>query len=107
MSSNIRETRDMILQIKQAAAEAEPRITGLNRALRRYVALSRRAGFPPYIMDLIAKAQQGKIAVDTLTRSIQYFYTVSGPIGWLLGIGGLALTGFMVADMMELGRPQY
>ena len=107
MSSNIRDVRDEVRALQQELAVAGGELATFNRALTMYVALSRRAGLPPYIMDLIAKAQQGRIAIDTLTRSIQYFYTVSGPIGWLLGLGGLALSAFMVADIMEVGRPQY
>jgi len=76
----------------------------MNRLLTTYVSLARKTGLPPEIMDMIAKAQQARIAVETLTRSIQYFYTVSGPIGWLLGLGGLAVSGFMIADLIDIER---
>ena len=104
MSMTIDEAREKVRDFER---DAVPRLTNLNRLLTTYVSLSRKAGLPPEIMDLIAKAQQARIAIETLTRSIQYFYAVSGPVGWLLGLGGLALSAFMVADIMEMERPQY
>jgi len=101
------EQHDVTYNLHVDASPAAAELRELNRLLTTYVALARRVGLPPELMDLIAKAQQARIAIDTLTRSIQYFYTVSGPIGWALGLGGLALTAFMVADVMEIGRPQY
>ena len=75
-----------------------PSITELNRLLTTYISLARKIGLPPEIMDFIAQMQQLRVTVQMAIRSIQLFYTVSGPIGWLLGLGGLAMTGMMVAD---------
>lgn len=103
----IDEAKRKIRELNPELERFKSNISEANRAFTMYVALSRRAGLPPEIMDLIAKAQQARISVDMLTRSIQYFYATSGPVGWLLGLGGLALSAFMVADIMEIQRPQY
>lgn len=107
LSMNIDEARGKVREFKLEAESAKTSVTELNRLVRIYVALARRGGLPPELMDLIAKAQQTSVAIETLTRSIITFYTVGGPLGWLLGLGGLALSGLMVADIMEIGAPQY
>ena len=107
MSSNIHEVREQVRSLQAELRGATPEFSEFNRLLTTYIALSRRAGLPPEIMDLIAKVQQARIAVNMLSRSIQAFYATSGPVGWLLGLGGLALSAFMVADLMEMERPQY
>jgi len=94
-------------KVQDFERDAAPRIREMNRLLTIYVALSRRAGLPAEIMDVIAKVQQARIAIDMLTRSIQLFYATSGPIGWLLLIGGLGISGFMLADTFALRRPEY
>jgi len=107
MSSNIRETRLEVEAIKRAVKEANPHLTRMNEGLRMYVALSRRVGITGPIMDVISLFQQIDIAARTATRSIMFLYAGMGPIGWVLGLGGLALSGLMIVDMMEVRRPRY
>ena len=73
-------------------------IADLNRLLTTYVSLARRMGLPENIMDAIAKIQQLRITVQMAYRSIMLLETATGPIGWAIGLGGLAITGFMLAD---------
>lgn len=107
LSPNISEARSQIQGFKQDVQQATPYVKELNQALTTYLALARRFGLPPEFMGLLVKAQQARIAVQTLTRSVQIFYATSGPLGWILAAGGLALGGLMVADMMEIRRPRY
>ena len=81
-----------------STSEAVTNISELNRLLTTYVSLARRMGLPENIMDAIAKIQQLRITVQTAYRSIILLETATGPIGWLIGLGGLAITGFMLAD---------
>lgn len=104
---NITEARVHVEAFKQSVESAKPHVAELNDLLTMYVALVRRSGISPELTTLIAKAQQGRIAIETLTRSIQLFYATSGPLGWAILAGGILLSGFMVADMMEIRRPQY
>ena len=102
--TSIAELRQNIRGLKGDIVDTEKEALKLNQLLTTYVAVARRSGLPPEFLDFIAKAQQARITIQTLTRSIQYFYTVSGPIGWLLGLGGLALSSFMIADLIETER---
>lgn len=88
-------------------SQATQGVNDLVKALNMYVALSRRLNLPPEIDGLIRKAMQGKIAIDTLIRSIQLFYATSGPLGWALLIGGMALGGLMLLDTFEVRMPEY
>lgn len=110
MSSNIAEMRTEISKLKSELSSAKTEIIEMNRLLTTYVALARRAGVTGPILDLIAKFQQVRIVAETATRSIQLFYATTGPIGWLLLAGGLALSAFMMADVVgatEIRRPAY
>lgn len=89
------------------ASQAAEGVAELNKLLTTYVALSRRLGLPPEIDLLIRKVMQGKIAVETLMRSIQLFYATSGPLGWAIAIGGFALGTLMLVDTMEARSPEY
>lgn len=80
----------------------------LNSAFRQYLALARRFGISGDIMQLMVWAQQGKIAVETLTRSIYMFYTTTGPLGLAIAGAGLALGLLMTADLsMAVGDSVY
>ena len=89
------------------ATDARTEIAELNKLLTTYLALARRLGIPPELTALIMKFQQGRIAVETLARSIQLFYATSGPLGWAIAVGGFALGTLMLADTFEIGVPQY
>ena len=78
--------------------EAATSVSELNRLLTTYVALARRAGLEGDIMTALAKLQQLRIAIQTVYRSLMLFYSVSGPLGWILGIGGLTMGGLMLGD---------
>lgn len=103
----IDEAKEKVRDFERDLRKAAPRIAEMNRLLTTYVSLSRRAGLPPEILDMIAKVQQARVMVQNLIRSIQMLYLTTGPIGWLLGMGGIAMSAAMVIDLMEIQRPQY
>jgi len=78
-----------------------------NRLITMYVALTRQLGLPPQIIELIAKAQQARITIQMLQRSIMLFYASTGPVGWAIGLGGVAVGALMLSDMMTIRRPRY
>jgi len=88
-------------------SEAVTNISELNRLLTTYVALARRLGIEGNLMDAIARFQQLRIAAETAYRSVMLLYTATGPIGWLIGLGGLGLSALMAADQMQARRPRY
>ena len=87
-------------------SEAVTNISELNRLLTTYVALARRLGIEGNLMDAIARFQQLRIAAETAYRSVMLLYTATGPIGWLIGLGGLGLSALMAADQMQARRPR-
>lgn len=86
---------------------AQTNIGELNRLLTTYVALARRVGLPENIMEAVRHIQQLRIAFETAYRSAMLFYTATGPIGWAIGLGGMAVSGVMLYDQMEMGRARY
>ena len=101
------EEHDIVYNLKVDTTETAKNIRELNRLFTTYLALARRAGLPENVLDALAQIQQFRVAIETLHRSIMLLYTTSGPIGWAIGIGGLALSGFMLLDQMEMRRPRY
>lgn len=93
--------------IRVDTSEATANISELNRLLTTYVSLARRLGIEGDLMDAIARFQQLRIAAETAYRSVMLLYTATGPIGWLIGIGGLGLSVLMAADQMQARRPRY
>lgn len=89
------------------SSQAAEGLSELVKALNMYVALSRRLNLPPAFDELIRKALQGKIAIETLMRSIQLFYATTGPLGLAIAIGGFALGSLMLIDTMEMRSPEY
>ena len=79
----------------------------LNRLFTTYLSLARRAGLPENIVDAMSRIQQLRISIETTYRSLWMLYTASGPIGWAIAIGGLAMGGLMLADQMEMERRRY
>jgi len=107
MSSNIQDMRDQVKQLRMDIGRAKIEVAEFNRLFTTYLSLARKFGFPPHAMEFLVKIQQLRVAVQALHRSIMLLYTTTGPIGWLIGLGGLALSAFMMADVMEARRPQY
>jgi len=101
LSPVIAEARNQMRGLFAEMKEGLPVVTELNQLLTTYVSLVRRVGLPPEVMELVARAQQARIAVQTLHRSIMLLYTASGPIGWLVGLGGMGVSLFMTADFLE------
>jgi len=89
-------TFNLELNTTQALEE----IQELNNLFTTYLALARRMGLPDDIMMALSMIQQMRIAAETAYRSIMLLYTASGPIGWAIGLGGIALAGFMTADQL-------
>ena len=79
----------------------------LNRLMTTYVALARRAGLPENVMETIRILQQLRIAFEMAYRSAMLFYAATGPVGWAIGLGGMAMSGMMLVDQMEMGRARY
>lgn len=98
---------DITYNLKVDASQAIEGYSELLKAVNMYVALARRLNLPPEIDALIRKVLQANVAVNTLTRSVQLFYATSGPLGWALLIGGMALGGLMLIDTFEIRSPEY
>jgi len=107
MSTDIARLREQVRGLKVDLQEVTVNITEFNRLFTTYLALARRTGMPENIAEFLSRVQQMRIAVQTLHRSIMLLYASSGPVGWAIGLGGLALSGIMLADQMEMRRPQY
>ena len=106
MSSNIQEVREQVRQLKQEILEVQTSAREMNRLLTISLALGRRLGSEE-LTQLITLFQQGRITAEMFYRSAVMLYTATGPIGWLIGLGGMALGGLMLADMAEIRRPRY
>jgi len=92
------ETVTFNLELNTTQAFAE--IQELNNLFTTYLALARRMGLPDDVMMALSMIQQLRVAAETAYRSIMILYTASGPIGWIIGLGGIALSGFMTADQL-------
>ena len=106
LSLNISEARQETRAFKEEMRSLRTEARETNEALTMYLALGRRAGSED-IRELIRLFQQGRITAEMFTRAIITLTTASGPWGWALGLGQLALTGLMLADMAEIRRPRY
>jgi len=103
---NITEARVAVKAFRPELRGFIGEITETNDALTIYLALGRRAGSED-IRTLISLFQQGRISAEMLTRAFITLTAASGPWGWLLGFGQLALSGLMLSDMMTIRRPRY
>jgi len=93
--------------IRVDTTEAELSLSTLNRLVTEYVALARRVGLPENMMQAITTIMQLKVAFELAKRSALEFWAATGPIGWIIGFGGMALSGMMLYDQMEMRRPRY
>jgi len=98
---------DVTWNLKVDTSATATNIGELNRLLTTYVSLARRVGLPENIMDSISRIQQLRVAAETAYRSIMMLYAGSGPYGWLIAVGGLAISGLMLIDQMEMRRSSY
>lgn len=98
---------DITYDLKIDTSNAKADITELNRLLTTYVSLARRVGLPENIVDAIARIQQFRLTVEAAYRSLMILYGATGPVGWAIGLGGLAVSGVMLMDQMEMGRAHY
>jgi len=106
MSMTVTEARRQLDQLGHKIAEVKPSAIELNRLLTMSLALGGRLG-SEQLTKLITIFQQGRIAAETFYRSVMMIYTATGPVGWTLGLGGVALGTVMLADMAEIRRPRY
>ena len=98
---------DVTYNLKIDTSQTRANITELNTLLTTYLSLARKTGLPPNIIDAMARIQQLRVAFDMAYRSAMLFYGATGPIGWALGLGGMAISGLMLMDQMEMGRSRY
>lgn len=98
---------DIDYKLKVDNSQVKGSLTELNSLLTTYLSLTRRTGLPPNIVDLLSRLQQLRLAAQAAYRSIMMLYTATGHIGWLMGAGGLALSGVMLYDQMEMERARY
>jgi hypothetical protein len=101
------EDHTVTFNLQVDTSEAVANIAELNRLLTTYISLARRTGLPEDIIEAIALIERMRLFVQTLTTAIMTFYTATGPIGWAIGLGGVAVSGFMLADMAAIRRPRY
>lgn len=107
LSANISELRGQMRGFFAELKQGLPVVREMNESLTIYFALSRRAGLPEPWGEAIRVAQQYRIVIQQLTRSIYTLMTTTGPWGLIIGVGGLVLTSLMFADQMEMRRPTY
>jgi len=107
LSADIAALRNQMSGFFADLRQGLPVVREMNEGLTMYVALSRKVGLPPYIMDNIRIFEQLRISAQLATRSIIMFLTASGPVGWAIGLGGMFLTAFTLVDQMEMRRPHY
>jgi len=101
------EEQNIIFNIDVNVDDAKANIQELNKLFTTYLSLARRAGLPENLIAAMSRLQQARVAVQALIRSIYILYAASGPVGWIIGLGGLAVSGFMMVDMMNMRRPSY
>ena len=101
------EEHNVKFNLEVDTTQAERQIRELNRLLTMYVALARRVGLPEDVMAAIARLQQLRIAIQMTYRSLMILYGATGPIGYLIGFGGMALAGLTLMDQLEIERRRY
>jgi len=104
---NVNEAREQMRGFFADMKQGLPIVREMNESLTIYFALSRRAGLPEPWGEAIRVAQQYRLTIQQLTRSIYTLMTATGPWGLIIGVGGLALTSLMFANQMEMRRPRY
>ena len=103
MSSEETVTFNLELNARQPASE----LARINDLLTTYVALADQLGLPRNYIAMIRALERLRITSESTYRSIMLLYTATGPWGWALGLGGLGVSGLMLADQMEMRRPRY
>jgi len=104
------ESHDVEWNLKVNVSEAAEELAELNRLFTTYLALARRMGLPPEMMEMLIRLQQLRIAGQSAIRTLELLkaaYLGAGPAGWALFAGSAALTGFMLADQFQARRPRY
>jgi len=81
------------------ASQAVGDLRELNRLVTTYVSLARRAGLSGNIIEAIAQLERVRIAIEAAYRSLMLMYVATGPVGWLIGLGGLGIAAGMFADI--------
>jgi hypothetical protein len=96
LSSSISVARQQMTNFLNTIGKLGAETRETNNALAIYLALARRSG-NENVNQLISLFQRGRITAEMFIRSIQTLYAASGPWGWLIGGGQLALGGLMFA----------
>jgi len=79
-------------------------IRELNRLYTTYLSLADRAGLPEDVVEAMRKIQQLRLAIESAYKSIMILQAATGPLGLATGLGGLALSGLMFADIFSVSR---
>lgn len=110
LSSSITEARSQMINFLEPVKAAKVEVADLNNLWRQYLSLAHDIGLPREIMQVATRLQQihltGQSAIRTL-RLLKLALLEAGPVGWALFIGSAAITGFMLADQMQVRRPRY
>jgi len=107
MSSNIREMRQEVREAKHEVDEFKASLREANDLFTTYFALADKAGLDRKFVSMVRQLQQVRIAAQMAYNAIMMLYTGTGPVGWVLGFGSLAISGVMLIDQMEMGRARY
>jgi hypothetical protein len=107
LSADISTLRNQLTGFFDDLRAGLPTVTDYNEALTMYVALSRKAGLPPLVMEHIRLFEQIRLSAQLATRSIYTLLTAAGPVGWAIGLAGVGLTTLTVIDMASIRRPRY
>jgi hypothetical protein len=106
LSADISALRSQMSGFFAEVKRALPEIREMNDLMTMNLALGRRLGSED-LTFLITLFQRGRITAEMFYRSAMMVYTSTGPIGWAIGLGGMFMGGFMLADMAEIRRPRY
>jgi len=106
LSANISELRGHMRGFFAEMKQGLPVVREMNRLMTMSIALGRQLGSEDLTV-LITRFQQARITAEMFYRSAMMIFTATGPVGWILGLGGVALGTVMLADMAEIRRPRY
>jgi len=109
--SSIRQARDELQDLNRVMRESDglmkqrkKDIRELNRLYTTYLSLAHRAGLPEDVVEAMRKIQQLRLAIESAYKSIMILQAATGPLGLATGLGGLALSGLMFADIFSVSR---
>jgi len=94
------EREGIVFDLEVNTANMDTQLAELNDLLTTYIALARKSGLPPEVLKAIRLLQQLRVAAEMAYKSIMMMYMGAGPVGWLMGFGGMATSLFIYSDTL-------